>query len=137
MSGLPTNGRTRPVVNHDNEFFWSGLNEHRLLAQRCAQCGALRHPPGPACPTCHSLDWTIVELGGRGSLFSYVVQHYPLAPGFDGPALVVVVDLEEGIRLVSNLAYQDPDTLTIGEPLEVFFLDQEEGWTVHQFRRAT
>jgi uncharacterized OB-fold protein len=124
----------RPGITRDNEFFWLGLQEHRLLAQRCEQCGELRHPPGPGCPLCHSLDWDVVELSGRGTLFSWVVQHHPPAAGFDGPALIAVVELEEGLRLVSN-ADADPATLAIDEPLEVFFLDQEEGWTVHQFRR--
>ena len=37
--------------------------------------------------------------------------------------------------MVSNLEDTDTAPLRIGEPLEVFFLDQDEGWTVPQFRR--
>lgn len=40
------------------------------------------------------------------------------------------------MRIVSNVDEIDPDTLRIGEPLEVYFVDQDEGWTVPQFRRV-
>jgi uncharacterized OB-fold protein len=133
----PTRGRSFPATSPDTEFFWEGARQGKLLAQQCLSCRELRHPPGPACPFCHSLDYDIAELSGRGVLYSYAVQRHPPAPGFDGPALVVVVELEEGVRLVSNLVGVDPDDVKIGEPLEVFFVNQEEGWTAPQFRRSS
>ena len=75
-------------------------------------------------------------MSGRGTLYSYMVLHHPLPAGFDQPAIVVVVELEEGVRLVSNIAGATAESLRIGEPLEVFFLPQAEGWTAPQFRRA-
>jgi uncharacterized OB-fold protein len=137
LSRLPTSGRISPVTNPDTEFFWAGLAEQHLLVQQCVDCKQLRHPPGPGCPYCHSLDWEATEVSGRGLLHSYGVVHYPQPPGFEGPAVVVVVELDEGIRIVSNVECDDPDTLRIGEPLEVFFLTQDEGWTVPQFRRCS
>ncbi|MFW0785798.1 Zn-ribbon domain-containing OB-fold protein [Gordonia sp. CPCC 206044] len=128
-------GRPAPVINGDTEFFWEAAADRKLVAQCCSACRVLRHPPGPACPQCHSFDWEVVELSGRGTLFSFTVVHHPPVPGFDGPAIVVVVELEEGTRFVSNMTDVDPDTLKIGEPLEVFFVDQVEGWTAPQFRR--
>jgi hypothetical protein len=137
MSGertLPTAGRTRPAVSDDTEFFWAGAAKGELLCQRCSSCGRLRHPPGPACPACGSLDWSAVPLAGRGRIFSYVVQHHPLPPGFTGPVAIVLVELAEGVRMVGNLdAAGDPE---IGAEVEVFFLPQDEGWTVPQFRLA-
>ena len=137
MVTSPTAGRSVPAVSPDTEFFWAGARRGELLAQRCSACARLRHPPGPSCPYCGSLDYGISQLSGRGVLYSYTVQHHPPAPGFDAPALIVVVELEEGIRLVSNLADADDEDVKIGEPLEVFFLDQEEGWTAPLFRRPT
>jgi uncharacterized protein len=135
MSTNPTSGRVGPAVNQDSSFFWDGARERRLLIQRCAKCHQLRHPPGPACPECHSLEWDVVESAGRGTLYSYTVVHHPPVTGFDGPATAIVVELDEGTRLVSNIDDEDARDLRIGEPLEVFFLDQDEGWTVPQFRR--
>jgi uncharacterized OB-fold protein len=134
MAKARTAGRPRPAANPDTRFFWDAAFERRLAVQRCCACRALRHPPGPACPECHSLDWEVSDVSGRGTLYSYTVLHHPPAPGFDGPAVIAVVDLEEGVRMVSNVVGADPATLTIGEPLEVCF-EEQVGWTVPQFRR--
>jgi uncharacterized protein len=130
-------GRTRPVMNEDTRFFWDAAADGWLAIQRCTECGVLRHPPGPACPHCHSMSWEASKATGRGTLYSYTVLHRPKPPGFDGPAIGIVVELEEGVRLISNIVAVDPDTLRIGEPLKVYFVAQEEGWTVPQFRRPT
>jgi uncharacterized protein len=121
-------------MNPDTQFFWDAAAEHDLRIQRCLGCGQLRHPPGPACPSCHSLEWDAVSVSGRGVLYSYTVLYHPPTPGFYGPAIVCVVQLDEGVRLVSNVIDSEPSLLRIGQPLEVCFLDQEEGWTVPQFR---
>lgn len=131
----PSSGRLAPAMNTDTQFFWDAAAAGRLVVQRCSACGLLRHPPGPACPFCHSLDWDVSEVSGRGTLYSYTVVHHPPAPGFDGPAIAVVVELDEGVRLISNVTGADPATLVIGEPLEVYFVPQEEGWAAPQFRR--
>jgi uncharacterized OB-fold protein len=131
----PTSGRILPAMNQDTQFFWDAAAEDRLAIQRCSACGLLRHPPGPACPSCHSLDWEASDVSGNGTLYSYMVVHHPPAPGFSSPAIVAVVQLDEGVRLISNITGVDPETLAIGEPLEVYFLPQQEGWTAPQFRR--
>lgn len=132
---LPVRGRLRPAMNQDTQFFWDAAAQGHLVAQQCTACGLLRHPPGPVCPACHGFDWTPQRLSGNGTLYSYTVIRNPPAPGFDGPAIVVAVDLDEGVRLVSNIGDVDPADLQIGERLEVCFLTQDEGWTAPQFRR--
>jgi uncharacterized OB-fold protein len=132
----PTSGRTQPAISPDTQFFWDAAAKEELRVQCCSACGRLRHPPGPACPHCLSLEWETRLLSGRGTLYSYTVLHHPLPAGFDQPAIVVVVEMEEGVRLVSNIAGATAESLRIGEPLEVFFLPQAEGWTAPQFRRA-
>ena len=132
----PTSGRIPPAIGRDTQFFWDAAQKEELRIQCCSACGRLRHPPGPACPHCHSLEWETRLMSGRGTLYSYMVLHYPLPAGFDRPAIVAVVELEEGVRLVSNIAGATAESLRIGEPLEVFFLPQAEGWTAPQFRRV-
>jgi uncharacterized OB-fold protein/acyl dehydratase len=107
--------RPRPAITHDNRFFWQGVDAGRLLIQRCT-CGALRHPPGPMCPTCHSLEWDAVEASGRGTVYSYVVAHHPAIPPFEYPNLIVLVALEEGTRIVSNVTLEGDRTLLQFEP---------------------
>jgi len=88
------------------------------------------------CPHCHSLQFEAAELSGRGTLYSYAVLHHPQHPAFDYPVLAALVDLDEGIRLVSNLVDVDPADLRIGMPLEVDFVPTAEGGSVPVFRPA-
>ena len=57
--------RPRPAINLDNAFWFEAAREHRLVIQRCASCGRLRHPPGPQCPECQSFEWDTVDAAGR------------------------------------------------------------------------
>ena len=129
----------RPAITHDNQFFWAGLANRRLLLQRCDGCGRLRHPPGPMCPSCHSLAWSEVAAGGRGTIYSYAVVHQPRLPGFRYPLVVLTVELEEGTRLVANLldapATDGPEiTVPIGAPVQLDFQEVEPGYVLPAFR---
>ena len=69
----PRARRPRPRVTLDGRFFWEGLEQGKLLIQRCAACDELRHPPGPMCPKCHSLEWKTsegfgIDLPSRGDV---------------------------------------------------------------------
>ena len=128
--------RPAPLLTDDNAFFWEAAVEGRLVAQRCRGCGQLRHPPRPMCPQCHSLEFEVVTLSGRGSLYSYAILHHPQHPAFDYPVIAALVDLEEGTRLVSNLSGIDPEKIEIGMPLEVVFEPTENGGAVPVFRSA-
>jgi uncharacterized protein len=128
--------RLAPAIGPDTEFFWNGLREGKLLIQRCGGCGALRHPPRPMCPKCRSLDWETVESSGRGTVYSYVMPHEPRFPFFDYPYIVVLVDLGEGVRLVSNLFDIDPADVAVGMPVEVYYETFDGGLVLHQFRPA-
>jgi uncharacterized protein len=123
-------------VTDDSAVFWDAAAEHRLVAQRCAGCGVLRHPPRPMCPHCQSLDFGVVELSGRGTLYSYAVLHHPQHPAFDYPVFAALVDLDEGIRLVSNLADIDAAEIEIGMRLEVAFVPTADDRAVPVFRPA-
>jgi uncharacterized protein len=128
--------RLAPGVSLDNQFFWDGLKDHKLLIQRCTGCQALRHPPRPMCPRCNSVAWDTVEASGRGTVFSFVMPQHPPFPWFEYPYIVVLVDLEEGVRLVSNLCGIAPDDASIGMAVEVFYEHFDDGLVLHQFRPA-
>jgi hypothetical protein len=88
------------------------------------------------CPHCHSLEFEVVTLSGRGSLYSYAILRHPQHPAFDYPVIAALVDLDEGIRLVSNLSRVDPERIEIGMALEVTFEPTEDGGAVPVFRLA-
>jgi hypothetical protein len=128
--------RLAPTTTPDTEGFWNGVRDHKLLIQRCAGCQALRHPPRPMCPRCNALAWDTIESSGRGEVYSFVMPRHPPFPWFEGTYIVALVALEEGIRLVSNLCEIDPDEVTIGMPVEVFFEHFDDGLVLPQFRPA-
>jgi len=124
----------RPGVTHDNRFFWEGLLEHELRIQRCVACHQLQHPPAPMCTGCHGFELDFVVASGRGTIHSFVVAEHPQVPPFSYPNVVVLVDLEEGTRLVSRLVGVEPDAVTIGMPVAVDYERIDGKLTLHCFR---
>jgi uncharacterized OB-fold protein len=124
-----------PAVNRDSAFFWEGTRAGELRIQRCATCGQLRHPPGPACPACGSYDWDYRVASGRGTIFSFVVHHHPQLPPHRTPFVVVLVTLEEGTRIVGNLIDADPATVAVDDPVIVTFVPVAEDLVLPQWRR--
>lgn len=127
-------GRPRPVVNRDNAGFWAGVADHRLLIQRCGGCGTLRFPWLPGCNGCGSDVWETVEASGDGTVFSYVVMHHPPFPAFDPPYAVGLIELAEGVRMVSNVVGVEPEKVRIGMPVRLEFLRVDEELELPVFR---
>ena len=118
--------RPRPVVNRDNAGFWEGVERHQLLIQRCTNCGTLRHPWLPGCNACGGLDWDTVEASGEGTVYSYVVMHHPPFPAFDPPYAVGLIELAEGVRIVSNVVGVPYDKVRIGLRVRLEFRRYDE-----------
>ena len=127
----------RPVVSPDTAFFWEGVKAGELRIQRCADCGTLRHPPGPMCPSCHSAERDHVVAGGHGRVHSFVVHHHPPVPGRTPPFVVAVVDLEEGVRIVGNVNGCPPEDVTVGMPVRLVFERMDDDLTLPQWVPAT
>jgi uncharacterized OB-fold protein len=118
--------------------FWDAAARHRLVAQRCADCGRLRMPPSPFCPACRSqaCDWS--ELSGRGTLYSFTIvasavtprqaEHVPYVP-----ALIEPMDAP-GVRLVSNVVDAPLSAIAVGAEVEVVWQDRADGLSVPRFR---
>jgi uncharacterized OB-fold protein len=121
-----------PTVTRDDEFFWQGVAEDRLLLARCAQCSNMQHPPSPMCPVCGSLEWTVQEASGRGTVHSWIVSRHPSLSD-EVARIVALVELEEGVRLVSNLQDVDPDHVRNDMDVEVVFREID-GVKLPQFR---
>jgi uncharacterized OB-fold protein/acyl dehydratase len=132
----PRPKRPRPAITQDNAFFFEGAKQRKLLIQRCASCGRLRHPPRPMCNVCRSLEWDTIEAGGRGVVYSFVVNHHPQVPAFDYPLVVALVELEEGTRLVSNIVGVDAAEVRVDMAVELEFVAFDDELTLPQFHPA-
>jgi uncharacterized OB-fold protein/acyl dehydratase len=128
-------GVLRPVVSPDTEFFWAGTAAGELRVQRCADCGALRHPPGPRCPACGTMAAAgYVVAAGVGEVYSYVVHHHPPVPGKKLPLVVALVQLPEGVRMTGELLGVAPGQVRIGLPVRAEFVRVDEGLTLPAWR---
>jgi uncharacterized OB-fold protein len=104
----------------DEDFFWEGAKEGRLLVHRCASCGQLRHPPAPMCSRCQSLEVEIIEASGRAKVLGWLVSKHPTRPD-DKPRIVVRLQLEEGVYLIANLVGAELGEIAYETRVEVFF----------------
>ena len=109
-----------PVPSRNDEFFWHAARESRLVARRCTGCSALQHPPAPMCPHCQSLQFRVEDLSGRGVIHSWIVSRHPSVPDSES-RIVALIDLEEGIRMVSNIAAPPGTPVRTGMAVHVTF----------------
>lgn len=120
-----------PVADDVSRPFWDGCKAHKLLIQKCRDCGTPRFPPSAVCAKCQSSETEWVEVSGRGTVYSWIVVVHPVPRevyGDEVPYVVALIDLEEGVRMVSNIVGCDPHAVTDGMPVEVTFV--AEGDTV-------
>ena len=126
--------RPKPASNSSTDWFWDACNIKELRIQSCNECTNLQHPPAVRCLSCGSVSLDSVIATGKGTLHSWAIAHYPQVPAFDYPLIVGLVELEEGVRLVSNVSNVEPEELEIGMPLEVDWLNVDNEFTLHQFK---
>lgn len=117
--------RPTPATTPDTTWWFDAADDGRLLVQRCANCQALRHPPGPMCPACNSLEYDSIEADGSGTIHSHITVHHPQVPGFDYPLPVVLVDLAEGVRMIMNA--DSADDLRVGERVNIELREFDPG----------
>ncbi len=115
--------RPAPAPDAITARFWQAAREGRLELQRCAGCGATIFYPRIVCPTCLSEELTWIEAAGEGTVYSFTVTHRAPTPAFKDrvPYVVALVDLPEGVRLLTNIVGCDPDGVRIGQPVRVTF----------------
>lgn len=127
-----------PRIDEMSRPYWEGAKRHELLLQKCQECGHYRYPPGETCPSCLSdrLEW--VKVSGRGSVYTWTVFHQAYHPAYkdDIPYAVVVVELEEGPRMITNLVNCRIEDIKMGMPVEVAFDDVTEEVSLPKFRPA-
>jgi len=129
--------RPLPHPTPETRHFWDGTRAGVLRLQRCGKCRHVYFPPRPFCPKCASRDVSIFTASGRARLYSYVISHRP-APGFTPPYAIAVVELDEGPRMMTNIAgcAQTPEALVLDMPLVAVFEKQSEEITLALFKPA-
>ena len=102
--------------------FWDGARAGKLMLQREPATGAMHWPPKPLYwQGGGRLEW--FAASGRGRVFSYVVAYEPFLPAFRHllPLVLVLVEVEEGPRLVGYMVNTTPEAMVFGMPVRVAF----------------
>ncbi len=125
-----------PVIDTVSKGFWDLANRGRLSVQRCEACGHAHYPGAPVCPRCLSKAQSWQPVSGRGELLSWVRFHRAYWEGFAAelPYVVILVRLEEGPLMVSNLVGAAAEEVPIGAPMEVVFERATEAINLPKFR---
>lgn len=125
-----------PEVTDELRPFFAAAREGRLVVQQCRGCGRRRFPPRQICSHCLGRDAHWVQSSGRGTILSFNVMHQVYHPGFaaEVPYAVVLVELEDGARMIANVVDCPLERLRIGLPVEVTFEARTEKVSLPQFR---
>ena len=124
------------VLYRSSTPFWDGVKKGKLLLQKCKSCGSILNPPRPMCPNCQSIEQEWVQSSGKGKVYSWVTYQESPHPAFKAPYSVVLVELEEGVRLVTNMIDTKPDDIQIDMPVEVMFDSITEDLTLPKFKKV-
>ena len=111
---------------------WRKIPErYRLESGKCKKCGYISFPKRLVCPECGSSEFENINLSGKGKLVTFTIIR--VAPeGFEdqAPYAIGIVELDEGIRVMGQVADCEPDKLKIGDRLTTQFRRMsEEGKT--------
>jgi uncharacterized OB-fold protein len=133
---MDTVAKPVPEVTTELRPFFSAAREGRLVVQRCRKCGRRRFPPREICSHCLARDAEWVPSSGRGTVLSYNVMHQVYHPGFaaDVPYAVVLVELEDGARMISNVVDCPLDRVQVGLRVEVAFQERTSEIVLPVFR---
>jgi uncharacterized OB-fold protein len=129
-----------PVVTAESKEFWDATAQGKLLLPRCQACGVVFWYPRPICSDCGSTDIAFIPSSGRGTIYTYTVNRRGTGDVAEyknaGVFVLAYVQLEEGPCMLTNIVDCDPDSLSIGQPVEVVFHDTGQGSALPRFRPA-
>ncbi|MBO9577592.1 MAG: OB-fold domain-containing protein [Microbacteriaceae bacterium] len=130
--------RPLPTITPDHVRFWEAARAGRMELQRCNDCGRFWYYPGPVCHYCSSRDFTWTPVSGKGTIYSHTVLERAKGNPFedDVPITIVLVRLEEGPVMMSNLIDYEPGELRIDAPVVVDYERVDDEVTLPVFRPA-
>lgn len=130
--------RPLPIPDPVTRPFWDSVKAHAARVQRCGGCGKFVYYPRALCPGCGSGDLAWTPITGRGVVHAFTIPHRHPNPAFAAraPYVIVLVELEEGVRMMANLVEVEPtpEAVRIGMPVELVYDDVSDEITLPAFR---
>ena len=125
-----------PNVTRELKPFFDAARNHQLAVQKCDVCGTMRFPAAPLCLSCDSDKASWVTVSGRGQVFSFTVMHRAYHPAIKVPYTLAVIELNEGVKITSNVIGIEPSRVKCGMPVEVVFEKLNDEVTLPKFQPA-
>jgi uncharacterized OB-fold protein len=139
MSSPPSGPRfDLPTIEPETQPFWDAARAGRLMLGRCKACGRIHYYPRPMCPHCWSQDVELTAASGRGVIYTYSTVFVNDLPPFrdELPYVAASVELEEGVRITTQIVDCPPRQLSIGLPVAVHFKAISDEVVIPVFRPA-
>jgi len=133
---MPEWNKPLPTISGETKPYWDNCRRGRLLIQKCDSCGEYQFYPRGICANCWSNDIQWITSSGKGTVWTFTVTYQNGTPGFaeDVPYVLALVELEEGVRMFTNIVECDPRSVTIGMPVEVTFIQATNQISVQYFK---
>lgn len=130
--------RPRPDARGAGKHYWSAAREGRLDLPLCSGCGKLHWYPRVHCPHCGSPDLAWVAASGKGTIHTFTVVRQSGDPYFKTklPYVLAMIDLDEGVRMMSNIVDCEPASVRVGAPVRLVFEEAGQACEVPLFRLA-
>lgn len=118
------------------EPYWNGCREHRLMLPRCRSCGEFHFYPRPFCPRCREEDIEWCQSEGIGEVYTFAVVEQPIEKAYAPliPYVIAIIELTEGVRMISHVIDHDPKKVVCGLKVEIDFREISPALTIPVFR---
>lgn len=126
-------GRPVPTPSALTAPFWDATRRGELRMPFCDGCGSWFFTPEARCPRCLAAGWRYRGVAGTGTVYSVTVVHRAPGPGFDVPFALAIVELDEGVSLLSHVVGVAPEDVRIGQRVRVRLRPLTERITVPEF----
>lgn len=119
----------------DSQPYWDGIAQGELRIQRCDTCSRPVFYPRAICPHCFSNQLSWIVASGKGTIYTYTVAHQAFGPfAAEVPFIIALVELEEGVRLMTRIINAPRERIAIGVSVQVAFTSINEDVTLPYFR---
>ncbi|NVN86842.1 MAG: OB-fold domain-containing protein [Rhodopseudomonas sp.] len=127
-----------PTPDADSAALWRGLRDGELLLQHCGACGDVQYYQQATCRRCGGDNIAHRAASGRGKVHSFSVVHRAPGPAFkaDLPYAVLLVELDEGPRMISSYVGGPPDEVTFDMAVMLVCEPISDDIALPRFRKA-
>ena len=135
---MPEWNKPLPSIVGETKPYWDSCRRGELVIQICDSCDEYQFYPRGICAHCWSNEIKWIRSNGKGTVWSYTITYQNRTLGFaqDVPYVLALVQLDEGVKMFTNIVECDPNSVTIGMPVEVTFVQANNQISVPYFKPA-